>query len=128
MLLTAVYAGLLAMVFLVLSVRVIGARRAARVSIGDGGEKNLLRRMRVHGNFAEYAPFTLLLMFLAETQGAPVSVLHGIGIMLLIGRLLHAIGLGSDPENFRLRVGGMALTFTALGLGAIVNLAAFLYA
>ena len=67
---TALYASLLAPLFILLSVRVIGARRSARVPVGDGGNTVLLRRMRVQANFAEYVPFALLLMALAE-KSAP---------------------------------------------------------
>ena len=64
---TALYAGLLAPLFLLLSVRVIRQRRGAKVAVrGDGGDAMLLRRMRVHANFAEYVPLALLLMALAE--------------------------------------------------------------
>jgi uncharacterized protein len=59
---TAFYAALLAPLFILLAVRVIRQRRGARVAIGDGGDKLLLRRMRVHANFAEYVPFALVLM------------------------------------------------------------------
>ena len=34
------------------------------------------RASRVHGNFAEYTPFTITLLFLAELNGAPVSYTH----------------------------------------------------
>lgn len=120
---TPVYAGLLALVFVALSIRVIGARRGAGISLGDGGDKALLRRQRVHANFAEYVPLALMLMLLAELQGVPRPVLHGLGLALLAGRLVHAAGVSREPENFKLRVTGMALTFTALISGALVNLA-----
>ena len=53
---TALHAGLLALLVLVLSFRTILYRRAHKVEIGDGGDKELLRRSRVHANFAEYVP------------------------------------------------------------------------
>jgi uncharacterized membrane protein YecN with MAPEG domain len=65
---TALFAGLLAPLYIVLALRVIGSRRSARVALGDGGDPALTRRMRVHANFAEYAPFTLLLMGLAACK------------------------------------------------------------
>ena len=48
---TALYAGLLAPLFLFLSARVIAARRGAQTALGDGGDPALLRRMRVQANF-----------------------------------------------------------------------------
>lgn len=115
---TALFAGLLSVLFLVLSVRVIGVRRAERVEIGAGESRELLRRMRVHANFAEYAPLSLVLMGLAESLRAPAVGIAAIGLVLLIGRLIHAWGLSQSPHNVRLRVGGMVLTFTALGAAA----------
>ena len=62
MTITAFYASLLALLFVFLSFRVIGWRRLKKVEIGHGDDNQLLRRMRVHANFAEYVPFTLLLI------------------------------------------------------------------
>lgn len=120
---TPTYAALLGLLFAYLSVRVISARRRARVALGDGGDRALLRRQRVQGNFAEYVPLVLVLMTLVELQGAPAPLLHAIGLALLAGRLVHAIGVSREPEPFRLRVAGMALTFAALIGGAVANLA-----
>jgi uncharacterized membrane protein YecN with MAPEG domain len=73
-------------------------------------------------NFAEYAPLALLLMALAELQHLPDWMIHALGILLLVGRATHAYGVGREPELFRARVLGMALTFAALGAGAVANL------
>ena len=117
---TAFYTALLAALFLVLSVRVIGWRREMRVEIGDGGERELLRRMRVHANFAEYVPYALLLMALSESMTPPRPLLHLVGVVLVIGRLLHAYGLGQTPQILRYRVLGMTLTFAAIGIAALM--------
>lgn len=122
MAITAIYASILALFFVSLSVRVIGARRAARVALGDGGNAQLLRRQRVHGNFAEYVPLALILMLLAEQQGTAAWVVHGIGVLLLAGRLVHAFGVSQSPERIWLRVTGMSLTFAAISAGALANL------
>jgi uncharacterized protein len=120
---TAFYAALLAVLFLVLSVRVIGWRRERRVEFGHGEDAELLRRMRVHANFAEYAPFTLLLMALAESMAPPDVLVHLCGLLLIAGRLLHAYGVSQAPPVMRYRVYGMWLTFAALGLAAFICLA-----
>ncbi len=120
MTITAFYASLLAVLFLFLSARVIGWRRLRRVELGDGEDKELLRRMRVHANFAEYVPYTLLLMALAESMAPPRPLVHLVGIILVAGRLLHAYGLSQTPQVVRYRVWGMMLTFTALGLAALM--------
>lgn len=119
---TAFYAALLAVLFLFLSVRVIGWRRERRVEFGHGEDIELLRRVRVHANFAEYVPFTLLLMALAESMSPPHLLLHVAGLLLVTGRLLHAYGVSQSPTVMRYRLWGMWLTFAALGLAAIICL------
>ncbi len=120
---TALYAGLLAVLFLVLSARTIGARRAAKVEIGtsrrgEDEDRELLRRVRVHANFAEYTPMALLLIGLAESMKAPGLLLHGLGIALVVGRIIHAYGLSQTPHVMALRVGGMVLTLTVIAIAA----------
>ena len=83
---TALYAALLAPLFVLLAIRVIAARRSARVPVGDGGDAELRRRMRVHANFAEYVPFALLLMALAESLGITPWLIHVLGLALLGSR------------------------------------------
>jgi uncharacterized membrane protein YecN with MAPEG domain len=119
---TALYASTLALLFVALSARTIMARRRARVALGDGGDRILQRRLRAHGNFAEYVPIVLILMALAEFQGTPDGRLHLLGGALLAGRCLHAMCVSREPEPIRLRVAGMVLTFGALIGGALANL------
>lgn len=118
---TPLYAALLGLLFVALSVRTLLLRRRLRVAVGDGGDKQLLRAMRVHANFAEYVPLTLLLLFMFELAGAPRPLLHGLCICLLLGRLAHAYGVSQVREDYRYRVFGMAMTFVAL-LGAALGL------
>ena len=120
---TAFYAALLAALFIYLSVRVIGWRRTQRVEFGHGEDFELLRRMRVHANFAEYVPFALLLMALAESMAPPDLIVHLAGVLLIAGRLLHAYGTSQSPPIMRYRVYGMMLTFAAIGTAAVACLA-----
>jgi uncharacterized protein len=120
---TALYAALLVPIFILLSVRVIRTRRGRKIAIGDGQDQQMLRAMRVHANFAEYVPMSLLMMTLAESTGTPTILIHAAGIALIVGRLAHAFGVSQTPENFKFRVTGMALTFTVL----VVLAAACLY-
>ena len=74
--------------------------------------------MRVHANFAEYVPFALLLMALAENLGVWTWLIHVMGITLLAGRLSHAYGVSQQPEVFKFRIVGMAATLTVIGSAA----------
>ncbi|MGI9383489.1 MAG: MAPEG family protein [Methyloligellaceae bacterium] len=122
MTITPIYAAIAALLFVALSARTIRGRRTAGVALGDGDDRLLQRAIRAHGNFAEYVPFTILLMALAELRDGPVWTVHVIGLTLLAGRMIHALGVSREPEQMRLRTLGMALTFTALITGALANL------
>ncbi len=116
---TPLYAGLLTPLFIFLAVRVIGARRSAKVAIGDGGDDDLRRRMRVRGNFSEYVPLALILMGLAESLSADQRWLHLLGLVLLVERLSHAFGVSRAPEVFAFRTAGIAMIFAVLTAGSL---------
>ena len=113
-----VYAALLTLLFVFLSIRTIQARRRAQVGLGTGDHPDLSRAVRVHANFAEYAPLGLLLIYLVEMQSAASWFVHLLGMLLLVGRLLHAYGVSQSRENFKFRVSGMVMTFSSLLLSA----------
>lgn len=117
---TSLYAGLLALLLVTLSVKTILMRRKTGTSVGDNGNADMLKAIRVQGNFTEYTPFALLLLALSELQGAPGWAVHVLGLMLLAGRLLHVWGFGSTPQIIPARQAGMVLTFLMIiiaGLG-----------
>ena len=119
---TALFAGLLAPLYILLVLRVIGMRRSARVSLGDGGDKDLVRRMRVHANFAENVPYALVLMGLAESLRASSTSLYAAGACLLAGRLLHAYGVSQSDETLTIRIIAMILTVSAIAIAALACL------
>ena len=121
-LITPLYAGLIGLMFIWLSGRVILGRYSAKVSVGDGGDSDLFKRIRAQQNCAEYAPLGLILLGLAEFQGAPFWVVHSLGASLVIGRLAHAIGFGATPQIVPLRQVGMVLTFAMLIATAVANI------
>ena len=121
----SLYAGLLALLFVGLSVRTLLMRRRLRIAIGDAGNESMLRAMRVHSNFAEYVPLSLLLIYFAEATGAGPGLLHGLGICVVMGRISHAFGVSQIKEKYAFRVAGMAMTFTPLIVVSVRLLAAY---
>ena len=105
-----IYAAIFAIMLVALSLRVAKTRGDVRVPIGDGGNRILLRRIRVQGNFTEYVPIALILFMFVELQGWPRWMVHGLCLVLLAARLLHAYGIAQEPEDIRLRATGMATT------------------
>jgi len=125
--LTPIYAALCALVFLGLSWHVIAYRRANRISLGDSGDKALLKRMRAQANAAEYMPIALILLALTEASGAPALAVHTLGLALLTGRILHPLGFAATPQKFILRQIGMILTLAMIALSALGLLAHSLF-
>ncbi len=124
---TSLYAAILGGLLLYLSIKVIKARRAARVSVGDGGDEALLRAIRTQGNFVEYTPLCLILIGLVEANGLSVWLVHGLGVLLVAGRGLHALGLAPGDGKMPFRVRGMQLTFLAIALAVAANLGGFVW-
>ncbi|MGD8573855.1 MAG: MAPEG family protein, partial [Gammaproteobacteria bacterium] len=108
---TALYAGLLALLILGLAARVSLGRERHRVGLGDGGHRSLERRIRTHANAVENLPLALVLMLVAELNGATALWLHGAGIGLIAGRLLHAWGLSRSSGQTFGRFVGTSLTW-----------------
>jgi uncharacterized membrane protein YecN with MAPEG domain len=119
------YAALFGLFFVFLSVRTLLLRRTLGIAVGDGGNQLLLRASRVHSNFAEYVPLSLLLVFFVESQGYPNALVHTLCISLFAGRISHAFGVSRTPENYRYRVFGMAMTFFALVAAALTLLSGY---
>ncbi|HOU65871.1 MAG TPA: MAPEG family protein, partial [Thermomonas sp.] len=90
---TLLFASLHALLMLGLVLPIARHRHARRIGLGDGGDTLLARRIRVHGNFIEHVPFALLVLALLELCGLAPTWLWGFGGALLLGRILHALGL-----------------------------------
>jgi uncharacterized membrane protein YecN with MAPEG domain len=116
---TPLYAGLLALVFVVLSVLVVRQRIALEKAADKSDETALLKSMRVQANFVEYVPLALVLMLCAELQSAPAIAVHAMGVALLVGRVCHGIGMSATPQISVLRATGFLLTFAMLILSAL---------
>ena len=120
---TPYYAAILALLFIILSIRTIKTRREHKVAIGDGGEKSILRASRVHANFSEYVPFTILLIAMLEMQSYSDWMIDGLCIALVAARIAHAYGVSQANENFKFRIFGAATTINIIGISAFLLLA-----
>jgi uncharacterized membrane protein YecN with MAPEG domain len=124
---TAIIASLLTMIFIKLSFAVIGLRRKNQVGLGSGGHYDLERAIRAQGNFVEYVPLGMILIACLELSGAPWWLVLIPGITLIIGRLIHAVGINEPPPHFSKRVIGMKFTFYTLIALVVLNLGWSLY-
>ena len=122
------YAAILVLMFVVLSIRVIQMRASAKIGIGTGNDPAMERRIRVHGNFAEYVPLALLLLAFMEMQQQPRTLIHILCLVLIVARIVHAIGVTPVEENFPMRVGSVLATFAVLLIASLALLAHVLLA
>ncbi|WP_336058077.1 MAPEG family protein [Nitratireductor sp. CH_MIT9313-5] len=120
---TPIYALGVSVIYLILWFRVTAMRGGGGISIGDGENRDLLLRIRQHGNCAEWSTFILILMLLAEGMDAPDLYLHLTGALLLVGRITHPFGLKADNAGHVLRYVGNGTNILA-ALTAMICIAA----
>jgi uncharacterized membrane protein YecN with MAPEG domain len=109
---TLVTAGAAALINLWLALRTGAMRGKAKVSIGDGGHDGLVRRMRAHANFVEYAPFILILIGLIEFTTGSSIWLWVVSVLFILARLAHPLGMDGLKGG---RMAGTLVTFVLLG-------------
>ena len=121
---TALYVVLNAGLMLALAMNVIRTRYRTHTRFGDGGNPEMMRALRAHGNNTEYVPIALILLVLAHSLGSGLPLIHAIGLPLTVGRVLHATGFlarghESPSGHSYLRLSGMILTFFAILAGIL---------
>lgn len=121
MTISLLYGGLLAIWFIVLSIRVVLGRAGENPKLGDGGIDALQRKIRGHANFSEYVPITIILIGFLEISHAPTWQLHMLGLSLLIGRLLHGYAFSFTSHFVFGRSAGILLTFFALFSAGVLS-------
>ena len=119
---TALYASLLALLVVLLALVTVKLRRSLRIGLGDGGNRDMQRAVRAHGNATEYIPLFLILLAAYELNGGGALALHAFGAVFFLARVLHAWGLyssgGTSPGRFMSTAG----TLVALLALAMANL------
>jgi uncharacterized membrane protein YecN with MAPEG domain len=123
---TAFYAAILAFYYVAFAFHVSFIRAATGVRTGDGGNPTMLTAIRRHGNMAEFMPFALVMMALAEAGGLGPAWLHASGILLIAGRVIHPFGITNDGGPLAARVVGQISTYAATLIPAAAILLAAL--
>ena len=106
----SIYAAILGLMAVALTVRVIMGRAKTGIQSGDGGNAPLGQAIRAHANFAEQVPLALLLIVLVEATGTPTILVHTLGVVLVIARLANAWGLSHSLGPTMPRQSGAGLT------------------
>ena len=124
---TMLYAGLCTILVVVLALRVVQWRFRHKIGLGDGGDRQLLMRVRAHANAIENMPLALLLLGGMELNGYSAGLIHGFGSVLLVSRAAHAWGLSHSSGTSRGRFMGslftwlLMLTMAAFAIGGYLQ-------
>lgn len=116
---TPLFAAIFALFYLYLSFGVIRYRFKDKISLGDGGSRDLQVATRVHGNFIEYVPLALILLWFIELVLYDSRLAYALGLVLLISRVLHVIGMHRPRDFLICRQIGTLGTFAVLLLAAL---------
>ena len=90
---TALYAGLIGLLLVVLAALVSRLRGKHGVGLGDAGNRDLHRAIRAHGNAVEWGVVSIVLLLVAELNRASPLFVHACGVAIVAGRVLHATGI-----------------------------------
>ncbi len=121
---TALYAGILGLMAFAIATPAGQLRGSTGISIGDGGNRDLLLAMRRHANFVEVVPLALILIAVLELNGVTPWAIHGLGAALVIARAIHAVSLKADtianPGRF-IGAAGSGLVTVVAAVWALVT-------
>jgi len=92
---TLLFAAIFGVLHVIFTLRVGAYRLSSKISLGDGGDKVLLKRVRAHANFVETVPMGLLLLVLNELNGLAENTLFILGSVFLLSRLIHYVTIVS---------------------------------
>src|SRR5690242_17492161 len=96
---TAIYAGILAIISIVLAHGAGMTRARLGIPLGDGGNGDLISAIRRHANFVEFVPLIVVMMAMIEINGAKTWWIHGFGIAIVIARIIHPIGISHSQMS-----------------------------
>ncbi|MEZ5707887.1 MAG: MAPEG family protein [Blastomonas sp.] len=102
-----------------LMIRCGQARTSQKVSVGDGGNEVVIRRMRAHSNFVEYTPFVLILIAALELTSGSATWLWVVGILFMLGRIAHGFGMDGGKLGKGRMVGTLITLLTLVGLAGM---------
>ncbi len=125
---TLFYAGLCVLLLIFLSWRVVQLRQLHKIGIGDGGNMDLLQRIRVHANAVEYMPMLFLLLGGMELNGYPQALIHAFGAAIFVSRCVHAWGFSKRKGPSIGRIGGMAVTYFLMLSMAVISIYGYVQA
>ncbi len=120
---TAYVAAFIGILQFALMVPIGMARRAASVSIGDGGDEKLQMKIRRHGNLAENAPIVILLLGLFELAGGNPDWVMYLAVLFVAARISHALALSGVMKGVLQPAGAFGTLVSGVGSAVLLLMA-----
>ncbi|MDB5987528.1 MAG: putative rane protein [Nevskia sp.] len=117
---TAATTAVCALLLAGLAARISLLRIRLKVMLGDGGQPQLLRAIRAHGNTIEHVPIYLLTSLCYEAYAGANPLLVALDALFVVARLLLAWGLSRGSINLPRRLGATLTLGCELGLGGLL--------
>jgi len=125
---TALTTSVLGGLYVRLALAVVKIRRREKISIGSSENDALARAIRIHSNFSEYVPISVILLALLEIHQGPKLLLVVLGLAMILGRVFHSFGLVDDSVgSLKKRTLGMQLTLWTIIALCVFNVLAVLF-
>ena len=117
---TPIYIAILGLLFIPFTMRVALYRVKTKISLGDGDDPEMVRRMRGQANFVETVPIALVLLLAMELLGASNEWLHALGFALVLSRTVHYLGVTEvAPMAIQLRFVGILATLLTIVISSL---------
>jgi uncharacterized membrane protein YecN with MAPEG domain len=124
---TFFYASILGVLFFLISIETINARRRNKISLGVGADREIESIVSAHDNFSSYTPILVILLYgLEASKEFPIYIVHIFGVLIFLGRILHFNAFRKVKMDFKSRVRGMKLTLWSLLIMSFLNVYAYL--
>jgi hypothetical protein len=87
-------AAILSLLLIGLSLNISRLRMRHQIAFGEGGQADLLKAVRAHGNSLEQSVLFIVLLYLGETSGQiSPALVAALGFAFIMLRLLYCTGL-----------------------------------
>ncbi|WP_068077046.1 MAPEG family protein [Novosphingobium lentum] len=99
-----------------LSMRIGALRTKFKISVGDGGNEALVRRMRAQLNFVENVPLVLVVIAAIELARGENIYLMVIAAIFIFGRVAHGLGMDGGALGAGRMIGTLTTMVSQLAL------------
>lgn len=117
---TTIFLAVLSLMYLAVSLHVSRIRNQLGVRHGVGDSPKLLHAVRAHGNFSEYVPILIFILWMMEYNLASGWLLWVFGLIVVVGRVAYTYGMLSAAHPLWARGVGMLCTYVPLLIGSVV--------